>query len=157
MTAALLETHCPDLQLIARGKVRDIYRVDSAHLLFVATDRLSAYDVIMLNGIANKGKILTQLSVFWFTLMQDVLPNHLVTACLDEMPAVVQKYREQLEGRCLLVRSFRVLPIEAIVRGYLAGKCHEERRINMERERSKRSNEPSYDYSYSFCYLLPEL
>ncbi|RUS19171.1 hypothetical protein BC937DRAFT_87901 [Endogone sp. FLAS-F59071] len=112
---------CPDLKLITRGKVRDLYEVDDKTLLFVATDRISAFDVIMKDAIPSKGKILTQLSVFWFHYLRDVLPNHLITANIDEMPDYVRKYRSQLEGRSMLVRRLQVLPIESIVRGYLAG------------------------------------
>ncbi|KAI8336889.1 phosphoribosylaminoimidazole-succinocarboxamide synthase [Blakeslea trispora] len=118
---ALLNSDCPDLKLIARGKVRDLYEVDEKSLLFVATDRISAFDVIMKNPIAGKGKILTQISLFWFDLLKDVLPNHLITASFDEMPKTVQKYRVQLEGRSILVKKMRVIPIEAIVRGYITG------------------------------------
>lgn len=114
-------SECPDLKLVARGKVRDLYEVDDKSLLFVATDRLSAFDVIMQNPISGKGKVLTSLSLFWFDLLKDVLPNHLITADFDQMPAAVQKYREQLEGRSILVKKMRVLPIEAIVRGYITG------------------------------------
>ncbi|KAI9151016.1 Bifunctional purine biosynthetic protein ade1 [Blastocladiella emersonii ATCC 22665] len=118
---ALTNSECPDLKLLARGKVRDLYDVDEHSLLFVATDRLSAFDVIMKNGIPDKGKILTGISVFWFGHLADVLPNHLITANMDEMPAKVQQYRAQLDGRCLLVKKLTVLPIEAIVRGYITG------------------------------------
>ncbi|KAI7849494.1 phosphoribosylaminoimidazole-succinocarboxamide synthase [Circinella umbellata] len=118
---ALLSSECPDLKLIARGKVRDLYEVDEKSLLFVATDRISAFDVIMTNPIPGKGKVLTQVSLFWFDLLKDVLPNHLITADFDKMPANIQKYRDQLEGRSILVKKMRVLPIEAIVRGYITG------------------------------------
>ncbi|KAI9299707.1 phosphoribosylaminoimidazole-succinocarboxamide synthase [Cunninghamella echinulata] len=118
---ALLESNCPNLKLIARGKVRDLYEVDDKSLLFVATDRISAFDVIMKNVIPGKGKILTQLSLFWFDLLKDVLPNHLITADFDAMPENVQAYRDQLEGRSILVKKMKVLPIEAIVRGYITG------------------------------------
>ncbi|CDS05223.1 Putative Phosphoribosylaminoimidazole-FT succinocarboxamide synthase [Lichtheimia ramosa] len=118
---ALLSSECPDLKLVARGKVRDLYEVDDKSLLFVATDRLSAFDVIMKNPIPGKGKVLTQVSLFWFDLLGDVLPNHLITADFDKMPANVQKYRDQLEGRSILVKKMRVLPVEAIVRGYITG------------------------------------
>lgn len=121
ITMALLESNCPDLKLVARGKVRDLYEVDDHSLLFVATDRISAFDVIMSNSITSKGKILTQISVFWFNYLKDIMPNHLITANFDEMPESVKKYRDQLEGRCLLVKKLRVLPIEAIVRGYITG------------------------------------
>ncbi|KAI9275553.1 phosphoribosylaminoimidazole-succinocarboxamide synthase [Phascolomyces articulosus] len=118
---ALLSSECPDLKLIARGKVRDLYEVDEKSLLFVATDRISAFDVIMTNPIPGKGKVLTEVSLFWFDLLKDVLPNHLITADFDKMPAHIQKYRDQLEGRSILVKKMRVLPIEAIVRGYITG------------------------------------
>ncbi|KAJ2753996.1 Bifunctional purine biosynthetic protein ade1 [Coemansia sp. BCRC 34490] len=121
MIQALYESNCPDLKLVARGKVRDLYEVDEATLLFVATDRISAYDVIMTTPVAGKGKILTQVSVFWFDHLKDVVPNHLITANIDDMPASVQKYRDQLAGRSLLVKKVEVLPIEAIVRGYITG------------------------------------
>ncbi|KAJ1720695.1 Bifunctional purine biosynthetic protein ade1 [Coemansia erecta] len=121
MIEALYESNCPDLKLVARGKVRDLYEIDDSSLLFVATDRISAYDVIMNSPIAGKGKILTQISVFWFDFFKDVVPNHLITADIDAMPAAVQQYRDQLRGRSLLVKKVSVLPIEAIVRGYLAG------------------------------------
>ncbi|KAF9966185.1 Bifunctional purine biosynthetic protein ade1 [Mortierella alpina] len=124
--AAVVTTTCPDLELIARGKVRDLYRVDANSLLFVATDRISAYDVIMNNGITNKGKLLTEISIFWFSFLKDVLPNHLITANFEEMPAKVQQYRNQLEGRSMLVKSLRVLPIESIVRGYITGSAWSE-------------------------------
>ncbi|MBA3708645.1 MAG: phosphoribosylaminoimidazolesuccinocarboxamide synthase [Planctomycetes bacterium] len=118
---ALVTSHCPDLKLLARGKVRDVYQVDDQHLLFVASDRISAFDVVMTNGIPGKGKILTQLSLFWFNLLQDVCPNHLVTADLAKMPAAVQRHRDQLVGRSMLVRRLTILPVESIVRGYLTG------------------------------------
>ncbi|KAJ3414579.1 Bifunctional purine biosynthetic protein ade1 [Chytridiales sp. JEL 0842] len=121
MAAALTETICPDLKLVARGKVRDVYDVDDKHLLFVATDRISAYDVIMKNGIPSKGVLLTSMSVFWFKFLQDVVPNHFVTANIDEMPASVRKYKDQLEGRSMLVKKLKILPIESIVRGYITG------------------------------------
>lgn len=121
MQDALLETSCPDLTLLARGKVRDIYAVDDQHLLFVATDRISAFDVIMTNGIPGKGALLTRISLFWFQWLGDRIPHHLVTADLSRMPARVQQYADQLDGRSMLVKRLRILPVEAIVRGYLAG------------------------------------
>lgn len=123
---ALQETNCPDLKLIARGKVRDLYEVDEKHLLFVATDRISAYDVIMSNGIQGKGKILTSISVFWFTKIFHNVPNHFVTADIEKMPPSVQKYADQLQGRCMLVKKAEVLPIEAIVRGCITGSAWSE-------------------------------
>ncbi|KAJ2496949.1 Bifunctional purine biosynthetic protein ade1 [Coemansia sp. RSA 1972] len=121
MIEALFESNCPDLKLVARGKVRDLYEVDAESLLFVATDRISAYDVIMKSAVAGKGKILTQISQFWFSFLEPVVQNHLITANIDEMPEVVQQYRDQLQGRSLLVKKVEVLPIEAIVRGYITG------------------------------------
>ncbi len=118
---AVVTSSCPTLKLLARGKVRDVYEVDAEHLLFVASDRISAFDVVMANGIPGKGKILTQLSIFWFDLLSSVCENHLVTADVAKMPASVQVYREQLEGRTMLVRRLKILPVEAIVRGYLTG------------------------------------
>lgn len=120
---ALVNTECPNLKLIARGKVRDIYDVSDDALLFVATDRLSAFDVVMLNGVPGKGKILTQLSLFWFKLLEKegLGPHHLITSDLYKMPASVLEYKDQLEGRSMLVRKLKVLPVEAIVRGYVVG------------------------------------
>ncbi len=121
MSTALLRSECPDLHLLTRGKVRDLYAIDDQHLLFVASDRISAFDVVMANGIPDKGKILTQLSLFWFDLLKDRCPNHLVTADISAMPAAVQAYADQLAGRSMLVRRLSILPIEAIVRGYITG------------------------------------
>ncbi|KND02185.1 phosphoribosylaminoimidazolesuccinocarboxamide synthase [Spizellomyces punctatus DAOM BR117] len=123
---SLTNTDCPELKLIARGKVRDLYDVDEKTLLFVATDRISAFDVIMKNGIPGKGKILTQISQFWFDLLKGVVPNHLITCDVDEMPESVQKYRSKIEGRAMLVRKLKILPVEAIVRGYISGSAWSE-------------------------------
>ncbi len=117
----LLSSHCPSLRLLARGKVRDVYEVDDHRLLFVASDRISAFDVVMKNGIPGKGVILTQISRFWFEWLGDRMRHHFLTADLGEMPASVQQYADQLEGRSMLVKRLRILPVEAIVRGYLAG------------------------------------
>ena len=121
MSLAVVTSSYPALTLLARGKVRDVYEVDADQLLFVASDRISAFDVVMANGIPGKGKLLTQLSLFWFDLLKGVCPHHLITADVAKMPAVVQQYREQLEGRTMLVRRLKILPVEAIVRGYLTG------------------------------------
>jgi phosphoribosylaminoimidazole-succinocarboxamide synthase len=119
---ALLNSDLPGLHLISKGKVRDIYSTSSSdRLLFVATDRISAYDVILQNGIPDKGKLLTQISLFWFKKLADIIPNHFVTADVDGMPEEVHKYMDQLDGRAMLVRKAEVVPIEAIVRGYLTG------------------------------------
>ncbi|KXN85403.1 Phosphoribosylaminoimidazole-succinocarboxamide synthase [Leucoagaricus sp. SymC.cos] len=119
---ALLHTSLPDLKLISKGKVRDIYTTsDPSSLLFVATDRISAYDVILNNGIPTKGQLLTQLSLFWFKKLADIVPNHLITSTISDMPLEVQKYADQLEGRTMLVKKAEVISIEAIVRGYITG------------------------------------
>ncbi|KAF9225429.1 SAICAR synthetase [Gyrodon lividus] len=123
MASALLTSNLPDLALVSRGKVRDIYATSSKdHLLFIATDRISVYDVILKNGIPDKGKLLTSISLFWFDKLKDIVPNHLVTANVDEMPEEVRQHRDQLEGRTMLVKKAKVIPIEAIVRGYLTGR-----------------------------------
>ncbi|KAJ3823882.1 phosphoribosylaminoimidazole-succinocarboxamide synthase [Lentinula raphanica] len=125
--AALIDTNLPDLSLLSRGKVRDVYSTSSPeHLLFVATDRISAYDVILRNGIPGKGRLLTQISLFWFSKLRHIIPNHFVTANIDEMPEEVKKYKVQLDGRAMLVRKARVVPLEAIVRGYLTGSAWSE-------------------------------
>lgn len=115
------------LKLLAKGKVRNVYETSSPDLLlFVATDRISAYDVILRNGIPDKGKLLTEISLFWFSKLEHIIPNHFVTADVDKMPEEVRQYREQLEGRAMLVRRAKVVPLEAIVRGYIAGSAWEE-------------------------------
>ena len=127
---ALVQSHLPDLKLLARGKVRDVYEVDAQSLLFVATDRISAFDVVMANGIPGKGRILTQLSLFWFELLKPVAPNHLLTARIEDMPASVQRYRDQLDGRCMLVKKLSIFQVEAIVRGYLSGSGLKEYKVS---------------------------
>jgi len=114
----LRETNFPGIAPAARGKVRDIYDLGDK-LLIVATDRLSAFDVVMPTPIPDKGKVLTQLSLFWFELLQDVIPNHILSA--TDFPAPFDAYREQLAGRAMLVRQTQPLPIECVVRGYLSG------------------------------------
>lgn len=116
----LFESNIPGLELVARGKVRDIYAVDAEHLLIVTTDRLSAYDVVMPDPVPGKGEILTRMSNFWFDMMEDLAPNHLtgipLASCIDDSALC-----ELLENRALIVRRLRPLPIEAVVRGYLIG------------------------------------
>ncbi|KAG5637739.1 hypothetical protein H0H81_003377 [Sphagnurus paluster] len=120
--SALTSTNLPGLTLLSQGKVRDVYTTSSQeHLLFVATDRISAYDVILKNGIPDKGKLLTQLSLFWFDKLGYIIPNHFVTADIDAMPEEVHQHKDQLSGRVMLVRKAQVVPLEAIVRGYLSG------------------------------------
>ncbi|MFN2515762.1 MAG: phosphoribosylaminoimidazolesuccinocarboxamide synthase [Pyrinomonadaceae bacterium] len=118
--AALLQTSIPGLKLIRRGKVRDVYAVDDEHLLIVATDRISAFDCILPTAIPRKGEVLTALSKFWFEKLAHVVPHHLVTTDLEEMPEAVQR-SENLKGRSMLVRKADVFPVECVVRGYLVG------------------------------------
>jgi len=117
---ALLTTDLGAIPLLGRGKVRDLYAVDDA-LLLVATDRISAFDHVLATGIPGKGKILTQISLFWFDLLSDLTPNHLITANTSEFPASLQPYADQLQGRSMLVRRARMFPVECVARGYLAG------------------------------------
>ena len=115
---ALINTEIPGIPMISRGKVRDIYDLGDS-LLFVATDRLSAFDVVMPNGVPRKGEVLTQISLFWFDLMKDV-PNHLITADVTTRPELAP-YAKDLQGRSMIVRKAEILPAECIVRGYLVG------------------------------------
>ncbi len=117
----LLQTDFPELELFASGKVRDVYQIGSDHLLFVATDRISAFDYVLATGIPNKGRVLTQLSLFWFEFLKDTVPNHLVTADVTGYPAEVKRYTDQLRGRSMLVRRAEMFPVECVVRGYLSG------------------------------------
>ena len=116
----VIKTEFKDLKLIHRGKVRDLYEVDNK-LLMVATDRISAFDVVMDDPIPNKGKVLTELSLFWFDFLGDILPNHLITADVGKYPSACQPYLEELRHRSMLVKKAKPLPIECIVRGYLSG------------------------------------
>ncbi|HKL49268.1 MAG TPA: phosphoribosylaminoimidazolesuccinocarboxamide synthase [Desulfuromonadales bacterium] len=120
MTPLVMQTDFPDLNLVVRGKVRDIYDLGD-HLLIVTSDRISAFDVIMDQGIPDKGFVLTEISKFWFSKMTDIVPNHLVATEVSDFPAITHKYREQLQGRSMLVRKASPLPIECIVRGYISG------------------------------------
>ncbi|KAI0741994.1 SAICAR synthetase [Daedaleopsis nitida] len=122
MTEALIDSNLSDLQLLSKGKVRDIYSTSDPNLLlFVASDRISAYDVILRNGVPDKGKVLTKISLFWFDQLKHVIPTHFVTADVDAMPEEVRKYKAVLDGRAMLVRKAKVIPLEAIVRGYITG------------------------------------
>ena len=114
------KTEFKDLKLIHRGKVRDLYEVDDK-LLMIATDRISAFDVVMDEPVPDKGKVLTKLSLFWFDFLGDILPNHLITADIDKYPSLCQPYLEELRDRSMLVKKAEPLPIECIVRGYLSG------------------------------------
>ncbi len=116
----LFDTSIPNLPMIGRGKVRDIYDLGEK-LLIVTTDRISAFDVIMDEGIPQKGYVLTQISKFWFDQMSDLIPHHLLATEVDDFPAITHQYREQLQGRSMLTKKAQPLPIECIVRGYLSG------------------------------------
>ncbi len=117
---AIFESNIKSLPLIYRGKVRDIYKVDEQHILILATDRLSAFDVIMPNPMPGKGKLLTAISMFWFDMMQDVIPNHLSALSLQDVLPDPQEFI-QAEGRSMLVKKLKAIPVEAVVRGYLIG------------------------------------
>jgi len=117
----LLKSQFEDLKLLKRGKVRDVYEVDDNTLLIVASDRMSAFDVVMDDPIPDKGRILTSLSLFWFKQLGTVVENHVISSDPTEYPGPCRKYQRELEGRSMLVRKVEVLPIECVVRGYLAG------------------------------------
>jgi phosphoribosylaminoimidazole-succinocarboxamide synthase len=116
----VLNTEIPEIGKPRRGKVRDIYDLGE-YLLLVVTDRVSAFDVIMPNGIPGKGKVLTAISLFWFEQMKDVIENHIIASRVEEFPEELHRYRDMLEGRSVLVKKAGVLPVECIVRGYLSG------------------------------------
>lgn len=116
----ILQTNFSELKLLKRGKVRDIYEIED-NLLIVSTDRISAFDVIMNQGIPFKGIILTKISEFWFNYVKDIIPNHLITTNVDKYPAECKPYVEDLRGRSMLVKKTKVVPIESVVRGYITG------------------------------------
>jgi phosphoribosylaminoimidazole-succinocarboxamide synthase len=116
----LLQTDFPELPLFARGKVRDLYNLNG-QLLFVATDRISAFDYVLATGIPEKGRVLTQLSLFWFDFLKDTVHNHLISANVDQYPAPLKKYSDQLRGRSMLVNKAQMIDVECVVRGYLSG------------------------------------
>ena len=128
--SALYESSIPDVPLVARGKVRDVYAVGDDRLLLVATDRLSAFDCVLPDPIPDKGRVLTQLSLFWFDFLAGLVPNHLITANVDEYPAPLPEYRDQLEGRSMLVRRAKMIDVECVARGYLAGSGWKEYRAH---------------------------
>lgn len=125
MSDIVLETNLKGVNLLKRGKVRDIYEVND-FLLIVATDRVSAFDIVLPTGIPGKGKILTQISLFWFDKVKDIVENHVVSANVDEFPEVLSSYKEILKERSMLVKKAKPLPIECIVRGYLSGSAWKE-------------------------------
>ncbi len=116
----ILKTEMPDIGVPRRGKVRDIYDLGE-HLLLVVTDRVSAFDVVLPNGIPGKGRVLTQISIYWFRQMEDIIKNHIVAADVRDFPGKFHKYHEMLEGRSMLVKKAKPMPVECIVRGFLSG------------------------------------
>jgi phosphoribosylaminoimidazole-succinocarboxamide synthase len=117
---AVMKTDLPGIKLHGRGKVRDIYDLGD-HFLIVATDRLSAFDVVLPTPIPNKGKVLTQMSAFWFDRFKDVVPNHVVSTDVSKYPQNLYQFRDQLEGRSMLVKKAKVFPVECVARGFLTG------------------------------------
>src|ERR1700726_516366 len=126
LDSVLLRTDFPELKLHASGKVRDVYHLDDTHLLFVATDRISAFDYVLATGIPHKGRVLTQISLFWFDFLSDIVPNHVITADVDRYPQALQKYADQLRGRSMIVKRAEMFPIECVVRGYISGSAWKE-------------------------------
>ncbi|HEY6968217.1 MAG TPA: phosphoribosylaminoimidazolesuccinocarboxamide synthase [Candidatus Angelobacter sp.] len=127
LNRVLLQTDIPELTLHARGKVRDLYSLNG-HLLFVATDRISAFDYVLATGIPEKGRVLTQISLFWFDFLGDIVNNHLVTARVSDYPEPLHKYADQLRGRSMLVNKAQMVDIECVVRGYISGSAWKEYR-----------------------------
>src|ERR1700735_4717713 len=121
MQTALLQTDLRALPLTGRCKARDIYALSADQLLFVASDRISAFDHVLGSGIPFKGKILTRLSLFWFDLLKPIVPNHLLTADTAHFPPELESFLDQLEGRSMLVKRAKMFPVECVVRGYLSG------------------------------------
>jgi len=121
LDSVLTRSDFPDLKLKASGKVRDVYDIDENQLLFVASDRISAFDNVLATGIPHKGRVLNQISLFWFDFLADVVPNHLITADVNKYPPNIRKYADQLRGRSMLVRRAEIFPVECIVRGYISG------------------------------------
>ena len=126
LDSVLLQTDFPDLSLHASGKVRDVYTLDNESLLFVATDRISAFDYVLATGIPQKGRVLTQISLFWFEFLKDIVPTHLITADVSAFPKPVQKYADQLQGRSMQVKRADMFPVECVVRGYISGSAWKE-------------------------------
>ncbi|MDQ7786276.1 MAG: phosphoribosylaminoimidazolesuccinocarboxamide synthase [Thermodesulfovibrionales bacterium] len=120
METIVLKTEMPDVAFVKSGKVRDIYETD-LHLLLIATDRISAFDVVLPDGIPGKGRVLTQISLYWFEQMKDIVPNHLVSSEMKTFPVYLQQYADILEGRSMLVKKTQPVPVECVVRGYLTG------------------------------------
>ncbi len=121
MSSVLMESNIPELPLLSRGKVRDLYAVGEDRLLMVASDRISAFDVVLPTPIPRKGEVLTKLSIFWFEFLKDVIGTHFISADVAEYPAELLPHREQLEGRSMLVKRLEMFPIECVTRGYIVG------------------------------------
>jgi phosphoribosylaminoimidazole-succinocarboxamide synthase len=121
LDTVLLRTDYPELELHASGKVRDVYNFDADHLLFVATDRISAFDYVLATGIPHKGRVLTQISLFWFDFLKDIVPNHFVTADVSRYPAQIRTHADELRGRSMMVMRAEMFPVECVARGYLSG------------------------------------
>ena len=121
LDTVVLQTDYPELELHASGKVRDVYRVDNDHLLFIATDRISAFDYVLATGIPHKGRVLTQISLFWFDFLKGAVPNHMVTADVGRYPESIRSHADELRGRSMLVMRAEMFPVECVVRGYLSG------------------------------------
>jgi phosphoribosylaminoimidazole-succinocarboxamide synthase len=126
LDSVLLHTDFQDLGTRTSGKVRDVYTLNDKQLLFVASDRISAFDYVLATGIPHKGRVLTQISLFWFDYLADIVPNHLITADVDKYPAAARKYADQLRGRSMLVRRAEMFPVECVVRGYISGSAWKE-------------------------------
>jgi phosphoribosylaminoimidazole-succinocarboxamide synthase len=120
VTKVITNTDLPGIERVASGKVRDVYSIDG-NLLIVATDRISAFDCILPQGIPGKGRVLTKMSLFWLDLLSSVIPNHLISANVDAFPAPLKRYRDQLDGRSMLVKRCRMEPVECVARGYVSG------------------------------------
>jgi phosphoribosylaminoimidazole-succinocarboxamide synthase len=121
LDSILLRTDYVELELHASGKVRDVYNLDADHLLFVATDRISAFDYVLATGIPHKGRVLTQISLFWFDFLKDIVSNHFVTADVNRYPAAVRAHADELRGRSMMVMRAEMFPVECVARGYLSG------------------------------------
>lgn len=126
LDSVLLQTDFPEFDLHASGKVRDVYQLDNNQLLLIATDRISAFDYVLATGIPQKGRVLSQLSLFWFDFLEDLVPNHVITANVQEYPRSLHVYAEQLRGRSMLVMRAEMFPVECVVRGYISGSAWKE-------------------------------
>ena len=129
LDSVLLRTDYPELELHASGKVRDVYNLATDHLLFVATDRISAFDYVLATGIPHKGRVLTQISLFWFDFLKDIVSNHFVTADVNQYPAAVRAHADELRGRSMMVMRADMFPVECVARGYLSGSGWKEYKV----------------------------